>query len=56
MRDVEDEPLDYMASRGVGMESMVEGFQRGELSGSRSAGNYRDYIKVLSMDRFLFAK
>jgi hypothetical protein len=44
LRDVEDEPIDYLESRGIGMERMVEGYQHGGVAAGRGA--YRDYIKV----------
>jgi hypothetical protein len=36
--------MDYLESRGIGMERMVEGYQRGQAGNDRGA--YRDYIKV----------
>lgn len=42
----EDEPLDLMESRGVGMERLVEGYQHREIGSTDGVGNYRDYIKV----------
>ena len=36
--------MDYLESRGVGMERMVEGYQHGGVGPGRGA--YRDYIKV----------
>ena len=47
--EVEDEAMDLLESRGIGMERLVEGYQRG---GSESTGgNYRDYIKVRESPR-----